>query len=778
MNYSIQVINTLSTVLVSTQGIITEKSVPGPQGDIGYVGSRGNPGVSVNIKGEVATVQDLPAQASQGDAYIVIADGNLYTWTGDGWLDVGQIVGPQGEQGSTGYTGSTGSKGDQGDIGYVGSQGIQGDRGDLGYTGSTGSKGDIGYTGSRGIDGNLGSTGYVGSTGDKGDIGYTGSAGPKGDSGDSGTQGGIGYTGSAGPKGDQGIQGDRGDLGYTGSLGFTGSQGIQGDRGDTGFTGSTGSKGDKGDIGYVGSQGDQGIQGDIGYTGSTGDKGDIGYVGSQGIQGDIGYVGSQGIQGDMGYTGSTGDKGDIGYTGSTGDKGDIGYVGSQGIQGDFGYTGSVGPKGDAGGYTGSMGATGYTGSAAYGALNTQQIISSTSTVSAGGSFPATVGSVSITTNGNPISVVATGDIIGTGNIPTGYMQLYRDSTPIGTEIRFSGSSSSSAIPYTINFTDTPVAGTYTYTLRATRSTNARFGNTDGPTLIATELSNVIGYTGSAGANGNDGADGAPGGLGATELFARNSLPTGVAGQVITISNSGSDTNAPAGNYALAYWDADTSEWIYVGNSNSVTPIDDIAPTISISSDQTSLGANETATITFYLSEASQNFGSSAIDVIGGSIGSTDKSGNTYTATFTPNANSSGTASIKVPAGRFNDIAGNPNASDSNTIEISYDTVVSLTAPVITKIVDSNYQSIPNNGSSSEPTFVQIQGTSTMPMNTNIKIYSNGTLAGSTSLDALGNWQFNDYGFGAASPGDVVYTARVEVAGVESTDSNSYTITKT
>ena len=60
--------------------------------------------------------------------------------------------------------------------------------------------------------------------------------------------------------------------------------------------------------------------------------------------------------------------------------------------------------------------------------------------------------------------------------------------------------------------------------------------------------------------------------GSTAIYARNSLPTGTTGTIITISDSGSDTNAPAGNWAPAYWDADTSEWIYVGNSNSVTPV--------------------------------------------------------------------------------------------------------------------------------------------------------------------------------------------------------------
>ena len=60
--------------------------------------------------------------------------------------------------------------------------------------------------------------------------------------------------------------------------------------------------------------------------------------------------------------------------------------------------------------------------------------------------------------------------------------------------------------------------------------------------------------------------------GQTGVYARDALPAGNPGLTITISDSGTDANSPAGNYALAYWDADTSEWLYVANSNSVTVI--------------------------------------------------------------------------------------------------------------------------------------------------------------------------------------------------------------
>jgi len=65
-------------------------------------------------------------------------------------------------------------------------------------------------------------------------------------------------------------------------------------------------------------------------------------------------------------------------------------------------------------------------------------------------------------------------------------------------------------------------------------------------------------------------DGGSGSPGVTNIYARDELPAGTTGTIITISDSGSDTNAPAGNFAIAYWDPDAEIWTYVANSNSVT----------------------------------------------------------------------------------------------------------------------------------------------------------------------------------------------------------------
>ncbi|WP_199225142.1 Ig-like domain-containing protein, partial [Limnohabitans sp. 2KL-51] len=82
-----------------------------------------------------------------------------------------------------------------------------------------------------------------------------------------------------------------------------------------------------------------------------------------------------------------------------------------------------------------------------------------------------------------------------------------------------------------------------------------------------------------------------------------------------------------------------------------------------------LGTSVTETITFTLSEASTDFVLADIDVTGGTLtnlvpvasSGTPSTGYTqYTATFTPTAGTSGTATIDVDGNKFSDAAGNLN----------------------------------------------------------------------------------------------------------------------
>ena len=143
------------------QGVKGDTGDTGPQGPQGIQGIQGEAGIGINLKGEVATPANLPTTGNtRGDAYVVTSDGDLYSWDGASWIDVGQIVGPQGPQG---IQGDQGIQGIQGDTGPQGIQGIQGEQG------IQGPQGDQGIQGIQGIQGD---------TGPKGDTGDTGPAGP------------------------------------------------------------------------------------------------------------------------------------------------------------------------------------------------------------------------------------------------------------------------------------------------------------------------------------------------------------------------------------------------------------------------------------------------------------------------------------------------------------------------------------------------------------------------------------------------------------------------
>ncbi|MGA1940680.1 immunoglobulin-like domain-containing protein [Arcobacter sp. YIC-310] len=100
------------------------------------------------------------------------------------------------------------------------------------------------------------------------------------------------------------------------------------------------------------------------------------------------------------------------------------------------------------------------------------------------------------------------------------------------------------------------------------------------------------------------------------------------------------------------------------NSTTTTITGDMtAPTVQIAIDKTALKANETATVTFTLSEASSNFVEADISVSGGTLSNfTNTSSKVYTAKYTPNLNSTSSGAITVNASKFTDSAGNNNTA--------------------------------------------------------------------------------------------------------------------
>jgi hypothetical protein len=129
---------------------------------------------------------------------------------------------------------------------------------------------------------------------------------------------------------------------------------------------------------------------------------------------------------------------------------------------------------------------------------------------------------------------------------------------------------------------------------------------------------------------------------------------------------------------------------FTETSKEVT-YDFIAPTIEISQEVNALKSDETAIITFTLSEVSTNFVVGGITVTGGILSNLQlKTGETkiYTAIFTPTAGSSLTsATISVASNKFTDVAGNNNADgadSNNSVSLSIETL----APTITDITST------------------------------------------------------------------------------------------
>jgi VCBS repeat-containing protein len=112
---------------------------------------------------------------------------------------------------------------------------------------------------------------------------------------------------------------------------------------------------------------------------------------------------------------------------------------------------------------------------------------------------------------------------------------------------------------------------------------------------------------------------------------------------------------------------------------TVTNVDNIAPTLAISSDKALLGAGKMATITFTFSEPVQGFTLSDVTVAGGTLTNLvqDPSYPTiYRASFTQSG-SSAAPSFSVASGTYQDTSGNNGAAASLTL--TYDVVAPTVA---------------------------------------------------------------------------------------------------
>lgn len=308
---------------VSWDGTIL--TVPqGVQGVQGVQGNKGDTGAALTVKGTDITAAILLKVPTLGDFWVASDTGDGYAGGGSGWINTGQVRGPQGIQGIQGNVGI------QGLTGPEGPQGIQGPQGVQGVQGATGPQGEIGIQGIQGIKGD---------TGLKGDMGQSVTS--------KGTDTSVNIIAKSGTLGDYWVASDSGhgyiyngatwvDMGTV--QGPQGTQGIKGDTGEQGIQGQGLSP--KGTDTVINISAKVGTNGDYWIASDSGD----GYIYSGSAWVNVGAVrgpqGIQGVKGDTGNQGIIGPQGTQGIQGLKGDKGDTGDTGTQGIQGIKGDTGT------------------------------------------------------------------------------------------------------------------------------------------------------------------------------------------------------------------------------------------------------------------------------------------------------------------------------------------------------------------------------------------------------------------------------------------------------
>jgi VCBS repeat-containing protein len=215
-----------------------------------------------------------------------------------------------------------------------------------------------------------------------------------------------------------------------------------------------------------------------------------------------------------------------------------------------------------------------------------------------------------------------------------------------------------------------------------------------------------------------------------------------------------------------------------GNSGPVYTqayvLDTTAPTVTITSDRSSLKIGETATITFTFSEdpgLTFTWDGSAGDVVvsGGTLSAISGSGTTRTATFTPAADTNGgTATISVAAASYIDMAGNFGGAGA-TPSISFDTLAPAvpSTPDLTDASDSGISATDNLTNDTAPTL-----TGTAEAGTTITLYDGATVVGS-GIAVGGVWSITTTGL-AGGAHQITAVAR-DAAGNVSNVSSSFAL---
>jgi hypothetical protein len=119
----------------------------------------------------------------------------------------------------------------------------------------------------------------------------------------------------------------------------------------------------------------------------------------------------------------------------------------------------------------------------------QNTVGAQITVTTAGPFPFTIVSATITTGGNPVQIIATGDANNVTASTWCLLQLYRGTTAVGGQVQAESSAANENIPFGITWVDAVPAGTYTYSLKANNVAGGsfQFGEATSPVISMVEI---------------------------------------------------------------------------------------------------------------------------------------------------------------------------------------------------------------------------------------------------------------------------------------------------
>ena len=119
----------------------------------------------------------------------------------------------------------------------------------------------------------------------------------------------------------------------------------------------------------------------------------------------------------------------------------------------------------------------------------QNTVGAQITVTTAGPFPYTIVSATITTGGNPVQIIATGDANNVTASTWCILQLYRGTTALGGQVQAESSAANENIPFGITWVDAVPAGTYTYSLKTNNVAGGsfQFGEATSPVISLVEI---------------------------------------------------------------------------------------------------------------------------------------------------------------------------------------------------------------------------------------------------------------------------------------------------